>query len=119
MTLGGAAAAAAAESKPGKAAEDLATIAGSGSAAIRWGWYQEGYVNSRAGDSAQPGNVAHHNAPQYFDYLRNNSVYWSHVPPVNFESAFGTPTLASLPDEASVEAYGARHGLTAISVQSP
>lgn len=79
MTLGGAAAATTAESKPGKVAEDLATIAGSGSAAIPWGWYQEGYVDSRAGGSAQPGYVAHHNAPQYFDYLRNNSVYWSHV----------------------------------------
>lgn len=79
MTLGGAAAATQAESKPGKVAEDLAQVAGSGSAAIPWEWDQEGYVNSRAGGTAQPGYVAHHNAVQYFDYLRNNKVYWSHV----------------------------------------
>ena len=79
MTLGGAAAAAKAESKPGKVADDLAAVAASGSGVIPWGWDQEGYVNSRDGGSAQPGYVAHHNAPQYFDYLRNNKVYWSNV----------------------------------------
>lgn len=79
MTLGGASAAAKAEVNPGKVAEDLSTVAGSGSASVPWEWDQEGYVNSRAGGTAQPGYVAHHNGIQYFDYLRNNSVYWSHV----------------------------------------
>jgi phospholipase C len=79
MTLGGADAAAQAESRPGSVGDDLAAVAASGSAAIGWSWSQEGYVNSRVGGSAKPGYVAHHNAPQYFDYVRNNEVYWSHV----------------------------------------
>ena len=79
MTLGGSAAAQQAESNPGKVAKDLAAVAGSASPAIPWGWYQEGYVDSRKGGSANPGYVAHHNAPQYFDYVRNNKVYWSNV----------------------------------------
>lgn len=31
------------------------------------------------GAVAHAGYVAHHNAPQYFDYVRLNSSYWSHV----------------------------------------
>jgi phospholipase C len=79
MTLGGAAAAQSAMAHPGKVRKDLETIASSGRAAIDWQWSQEGYVDSRKPGSANPGYVAHHNAPQYFDYVRNNSVYWSHV----------------------------------------
>lgn len=78
LTLGGAAAAQQAETHPGRVKEDLATIAASGSPAIPWEWAQEGFVNSR-GAKADAGYVAHHNAPQYFDYVRDNGVYWSHV----------------------------------------
>ena len=78
MTLGGADAAKAALTNPGKVEKDLTAMASSGRPAIDWQWSQEGYVNSR-GAKAQPGYVAHHNAPQYFDYVRNNSAYWSHV----------------------------------------
>lgn len=77
MTLGGSPAAMAAHQK-GDVAKDLAAIAGSQAPAIPWEWSQEGFVNSR-GAKAQAGYVAHHNAPQYFDYIRNNNVYWSHV----------------------------------------
>jgi len=60
-------------------AEDLAAIARSGRTPLPWGWYQEGYVSPH---EALPGYVAHHNAPQYFAYLRNNDVYWSHIHPL-------------------------------------
>ncbi|MGC1380331.1 MAG: alkaline phosphatase family protein [Candidatus Baltobacteraceae bacterium] len=79
LTLGGADEAQKAQARPGKVADDLAAMASSGQAAIPWEWAQEGYVDSRASGSAQPGYVAHHNAPQYFDYVRNNFTYWSHV----------------------------------------
>jgi phospholipase C len=78
MTLGGAADAQTALARPGKVKEDLSTIASSGSTSTPWRWAQEGFVNSR-GAKANPGYVAHHNAPQYFDYVRDNNVYWSHV----------------------------------------
>ncbi|MBV9102332.1 MAG: phosphoesterase [Candidatus Eremiobacteraeota bacterium] len=59
-------------------AEDVAFVAHGGRDPIAWGWYQEGYVSST---QALPGYVEHHNAVQYFAYLRNNDVFWSHVHP--------------------------------------
>ena len=55
--------------------EDVSTLMQQGHTAIPWGWYQEGY-------SPKNGSVAyvtHHNAVQYFGYLRNNSYYWNGV----------------------------------------
>ncbi len=57
--------------------KDLAHEAASGREPIAWYWYQEGY----RGPDAIParGYVTHHNAPQYFGYLRHNHVFWNHV----------------------------------------
>lgn len=55
---------------------DLGAVIAQGRAPIGWGWYQEGYVSPTL---ALPGYVAHHNAPQYFGYLRNNDVFWNDV----------------------------------------
>lgn len=96
MTLGGAADALAAEKHSGKVLDDLTTMAASKQAAIPWMWAQEGFVNSR-GAKAQPGYVAHHNAPQYFDYIRNNSVYWSNVGTT--ENMLSAISSGSLPDD--------------------
>lgn len=60
--------------------EDLAAIALRGRAAIPWGWYQEGYNGPSAPVSA--GYESHHNAPQYFGYLRQNAVFWKNEHPV-------------------------------------
>jgi phospholipase C len=57
-------------------AHDLAAVAASGRAPIPWGWYQEGYVSPTV---ALPGYETHHNAPQYFGYLRQNDVFWKNV----------------------------------------
>jgi phospholipase C len=78
MTLGGASEAQAAQARPGKVMKDLVALAASKQPSIPWIWAQEGFVNTR-GDKADAGYVAHHNAPQYFDYIRNNKTYWSHV----------------------------------------
>jgi phospholipase C len=55
---------------------DLGAAISSGRAPIPWGWYQEGYVSPTV---ALPGYETHHNAPQYFGYLRNNDVFWNDV----------------------------------------
>lgn len=54
-------------------ARDLGAAVASARAPIPWGWYQEGYVSPSL---ALPGYVTHHNAPQYFAYLRQNDVFW-------------------------------------------
>jgi phospholipase C len=55
---------------------DLGALIALGRAPVPWGWYQEGYVSP---ETALPGYEAHHNAPQYFGYLRNNDVFWNRV----------------------------------------
>ncbi len=57
-------------------ARDLGAVAASGRGPIPWGWYQEGYVSPT---SALPGYETHHNALQYFGYLRQNDVFWQNV----------------------------------------
>jgi phospholipase C len=57
-------------------ARDLGAVSASGRAPVPWGWYQEGYVSPTA---ALPGYETHHNAPQYFGYLRQNDVFWKNV----------------------------------------
>ncbi len=56
--------------------QDLADVAASGRTPIPWGWYQEGYNGANVPASA--GYESHHNAPQYFGYLRKNDVFWKH-----------------------------------------
>jgi phospholipase C len=53
--------------------KDLGAAVVSGRGPIPWGWYQEGYVSPTM---ALPGYETHHNAPQYFGYLRQNDVFW-------------------------------------------
>ncbi|HXB82921.1 MAG TPA: alkaline phosphatase family protein [Candidatus Acidoferrum sp.] len=57
-------------------ARDLRAVAASGRTPVPWGWYQEGYVSPTV---ALPGYETHHNAPQYFGYLRRNDVFWKNV----------------------------------------
>ncbi len=75
LLLGGTSDAAATRDAHGVRA-DLHTVVRSGRAAIPWGWYQEGYNGPRAAPSV--GYESHHNAPQYFGYLRENGVFWNH-----------------------------------------
>ncbi len=55
---------------------DLGAVIAQGRAPIPWAWYQEGYVSPSL---AIPGYETHHNAPQYFGYLRKNDVFWNNV----------------------------------------
>ncbi len=56
---------------------DLAELERLHRRAIPWGWYQQGFSNAPGG--ARSGYIAHHNAPQYFGYLRLNPPLWSGV----------------------------------------
>jgi phospholipase C len=60
--------------------EDIDAISRSGRTPIPWGWYQEGY--NGANRPASSGYVPHHNAPQYFGYLRQNDVFWRNEHPL-------------------------------------
>jgi phospholipase C len=75
LTLGGTSDKSATQDTQGVAG-DLAAVAATGKAPVPWGWYQEAYVSPTV---ALPGYEMHHNAPQYFAYLRNNDVFWNHV----------------------------------------
>lgn len=62
--------------------KDLRLVGSSGRPPISWGWYQEGYN----GPGAKPsrGYETHHNAPDYFGYLRDNPVFWRNVHNVRY-----------------------------------
>lgn len=56
---------------------DISSLAKEGKPAVPWGWYQEGFtMDSKSSSSAY---VSHHNAVQYFGYLRNNAYFWRGV----------------------------------------
>jgi phospholipase C len=57
--------------------KDLRFMTDSGRVAVPWGWYQEGYNYSNM--AALRGYQSHRNVVQYFGYMRNNPVFWSHV----------------------------------------
>ncbi len=57
--------------------EDIASLAGSGTAPVPWGWYQEGFKDD--GSGTYPAYVTHHNAAQFFGYVRQNAPLWSNV----------------------------------------
>ncbi len=45
--------------------------------AVPWGWYQEGFGNGKGND--HPAYIPHHDAPQYFGYIRLNQPLWRGV----------------------------------------
>ncbi|MGH7756032.1 MAG: alkaline phosphatase family protein, partial [Vulcanimicrobiaceae bacterium] len=73
LTLGGSTAPQRATADLDDIRDDLAELGRSGGAAVPWGWYQEGFA--RAG--SDPDYSSHHNAPQFFGYVRNSPALWS------------------------------------------
>ena len=55
--------------------QDIGELTKLDSKAVSWGWYQEGFGNGKGNN--HPAYVTHHNAPQYFGYIRQNSSMWS------------------------------------------
>lgn len=58
--------------------DDVADLAHRGRPAIPWGWYQEGFA-FKPGSMTSASYVTHHNAVQYFGYLRQNPYFWRGV----------------------------------------
>ncbi|MDE3137640.1 MAG: phosphoesterase [Acidobacteriota bacterium] len=57
--------------------QDIGELAKLNRKAVLWGWYQEGFGNGEGND--HPSYIAHHNAPQYFGYIRLNQPLWKGV----------------------------------------
>ena len=55
--------------------EDIGELGRLDHQAIPWAWYQEGFGDGQ-GDK-HPAYIPHHNAPQYFGYIRENPSMWS------------------------------------------
>jgi phospholipase C len=61
---------------------DIKKIAGHGTPATNWAWYQQGYDHEptdAAGDASHTTYVVHHNAPQYFGYVADNPAVNNHM----------------------------------------
>jgi phospholipase C len=58
--------------------EDIGDLMQQGHDAVPFGWYQVGF-KFKPGSTTNDAYVTHHNALQYFGYLRNNVYYWSGV----------------------------------------
>ncbi|MGA1982825.1 MAG: alkaline phosphatase family protein [Acidobacteriaceae bacterium] len=62
--------------------DDIRKIAGHGTPATNWGWYQQGYDHEptdAAGAASHSTYIVHHNAPQYFGYVANNPDASTHM----------------------------------------
>jgi phospholipase C len=57
--------------------KDIGELARLDNQAIPWAWYQEGFGDGEGND--HPAYIPHHNAPQYFGYIRQNPKMWSGV----------------------------------------
>ena len=55
--------------------EDIGELGRLDRQAVPWGWYQEGFGNGEGNN--HPAYIVHHNAPQYFGYIRQNPSMWS------------------------------------------
>ncbi len=61
---------------------DIEKIAGHGTPAVPWGWYQQGYNHEPtdpAGIASHKQYVIHHNGPQYFGYVADNPAVSAHL----------------------------------------
>ncbi|MBV9648119.1 MAG: phosphoesterase, partial [Candidatus Eremiobacteraeota bacterium] len=82
--------------------DDIAALARDGKPEVPWGWYQEGFRDD--GSGKYPAYVTHHNAPQFFGYIRQNAALWSHVH--DLTELFGAVSNATLPDRSVVIVKG-------------
>jgi phospholipase C len=83
---------------------DIAEIA-SKDAVVNWGWYQQGYdtepfdgkatVDTFPSDTPHPSYIVHHNGPQYFGYVGDNTVEQTHLHGLqDFYTTISNQTLA-------------------------
>ncbi len=76
LTMRGGKAPAEVKKDTGDIEEDLGALGRFNRQAIPWAWYQEGFGDGKTNED-HPAYIAHHNAPQYFGYIRQNPAMWS------------------------------------------
>jgi phospholipase C len=57
--------------------DDVRTLVHTGATPVPWGWYQEGFAQKKG--AGVDSYIPHHNAVQYFGYLRRNAYFWQGV----------------------------------------
>lgn len=65
--------------------QDIVKIAGNGLPPVPWGWYQEGYDHEPtdgSGPATYDSYVTHHNGPQFFGYIGDNTAVAASNPAV-------------------------------------
>lgn len=55
--------------------DDISALTRLNHQAIPWAWYQEGFGDGQGNE--HPAYIPHHNAPQYFGYIRQNPAMWN------------------------------------------
>jgi phospholipase C len=82
--------------------EDIGELGRLDHRAVPWAWYQEGFGDGQGND--HPAYIAHHNAPQYFGYIRQNPTMWNGVH--DLLDFFTAVEKAQLPDRSVVFVKG-------------
>jgi len=78
--------------------QDIGALVKLNHQAVPWAWYQEGFDDGQ-GDN-HPAYIPHHNAPQYFGYIRKNNPLWSGVH--DLTDFFGVMEQRQLPQQSVV-----------------
>ncbi|WP_428484500.1 phospholipase C [Rhodopila sp.] len=97
---------------------DIRTIAGEGVAPVNWGWYQEGYdtePTDTSGSASHASYILHHNGPQYFGYIGDNTQAVSNLHGLN--DFFTAVAAKNLPAAGGV--FYVRGGYANIVNQKP
>ena len=83
--------------------DDIGTIASKNMKQIQWGWYQQGF-DTEPTDGTKPashsGYVTHHNGPQYFGYVADNTAEVLHLH--GSQDFFNAIQARSLPQQGGV-----------------
>ena len=99
--------------------DDIRTIASNRMAPTNWGWYQEGYDHEPTDGSGAATNatyITHHNAPQYFGYVGDNTEAMSNLHGLG--DFYADVSARRLPAQGGVfyvrGGYGNNDGLTPV-----
>jgi phospholipase C len=100
--------------------EDIKKIAGHGTPAVRWGWYQQGYDHEPTdieGQASHKGYVVHHNGPAYFGYVSNNPDVRLHLH--GLAEFFDDVQSKRLPDSGVFYVRGGYGNILGLKPQDP
>ena len=83
--------------------QDIRAIASKNPNQVKWGWYQEGYDHEptdATGAKIGANYIVHHNGPQYFGYIGDNTKQLGNLHGLN--DFFGDVAAANLPKAGGV-----------------